>query len=191
MRNYRPFRPASRGMSRAYGFPPRTMRAMTRVDRRGTPCRLGDDCGFGLVEVLVALMLLAVGFLGVVGALGAKSGGVAAGETMGLTAVSRGNYVTTATMLAQQRLEELKQLRYQVGPPAVDDFGADPTPGGFADEGFGAIASYPNFTRQVRVQTGVPAANLKTITVTVGFRLPAQGGNGEAIALSTLVAAMP
>lgn len=162
---------------------------MTRDDRAWILCRLRGDHGFGLVEVLVALMLLTIGFLGVVGALGAKSGGVAAGESMGLTAVTRGNYVSTATMLAQQRLEQLKQLQYQIGPPAVDQFGADPTPAGFADEP--AVAGYPSFRRQVRVQTGVPAANLKTITVTVSFRLPSQGGGDQAIALSTLVAAMP
>jgi Tfp pilus assembly protein PilV len=162
---------------------------MTRGNRSRTLCGLRTDRGFGIVEVLVAMMLLTVGFVGIVGALGAQSGGVAAGTSRGLATVTRGNYVSTATMLAQQRLEQLKQLRYQIAPP-IDDFGADPTPAGFPNEA--PVANYPNFSRQVTVQTGVPAANLKTITVTVNFVLPTQSGsNQEAIALSTLVAATP
>ena len=74
----------------------------------------------------------------------------------------------------------------------MDQFGADPDPAGLADEAVGTIAGYPNFSRQAQVQTGAPAANLKTITVTVRFRLPTQSGsNQEAMAVSTLVAATP
>jgi len=122
---------------------------------------------------------------------------------MGQTAVTRGYYVSIATMLAQQRLEEVKQLQYccldPLGNPTVDQFctpGNPPvcgaTPPGFNDEGFGAIPGLPNFSRQVRVQHGVPAANMKTVTVTVSFTLPTQiGSNQEGVAVGTLIAARP
>jgi type IV pilus assembly protein PilV len=57
--------------------------------------------GFSLVEVLIALVILAVGLLGVTG--------------MQITAI-RGNHfsgnLTQATVLAQNKLEELKHLPY-------------------------------------------------------------------------------
>lgn len=159
---------------------------------------LAKNQGFSLAEVLVALMLLTVGFVGVVGALGAHSGGLGDASSRGLAAITRGNYVSTATMLAQQRMEQLKQLTFQLAPP-IDQFGTGEIPTGFADEAMGQIPDengqflrYRNFGRQVRMQTGVPAANIKTITVTVNFRLPTQSGsNQEAVAMSTLVAATP
>lgn len=154
--------------------------------------RLGESDGFTIAEVLIAMMLLMIGFVGVVGGLGAHSGAVGDASPRGLAGITRGNYVATATMLAQQRMEQLKQLTYQIGPPAVDQFGTGSIPTGFADEATGTIAGYPNFSRQVRMQHNVPVANMKTITVTINYRLPTErGSNGEAIVVSTLFAAAP
>ncbi len=148
--------------------------------------------GFTLVEVLIALAILTIAVLGVAGGVLVQSGGIAASLPVGQAAVTRGYYVSTATVLAQQRQEQLKRLQYTVGPPAVDQFGAGPTPAGFADEDFGSISGYPNFRREVRVQTGVPGANMKTVTVTVRFNLPTQTGtNQESLAVSTIIAARP
>ena len=148
--------------------------------------------GFTLVEVLIAMAILTIGLLGILAGAGVQSGGIAASLPFGQAAVTRGQFVSTATMLAQQRLEQLKRLQYIVGPPAVDQFGADPIPAGFADEGFGTIAGFPNFSRQVRVQTGVPAANMKTVTVTVTFNLPKETGTGqENLVINTIIAARP
>jgi prepilin-type N-terminal cleavage/methylation domain-containing protein len=172
---------------------PTLRRATKLTPRRRSLVRraVRGHAGFSLVEVLVALMLLAVGFVGIAASLGLQSGGVAAGTSRGLASVTRGNYVSTATMLAEQRMEQLKQLQFLIGPPVVDQFGADPIPQGFADEPMGTIAGYPNFSRQVRVQTGVPAANLKTVTITVNFRLPTEAGsNLEAVVIGSLVAAI-
>lgn len=159
---------------------------------------LAKNQGFSLAEVLVAMMLLTVGFVGVVGALGAHSGGVGDAAPRGLAAITRGNYVSTATMLAQQRMEQLKQLTFQVAPP-IDQYGTGEIPTGFPDEAMGQIPDetgqflrYQNFSRQVRMQHNVPAVNLKTLTITVNFRLPTQSGsNQEAVAMSTLTAATP
>lgn len=151
-----------------------------------------DERGLTLVEVLVAIALLTVGLLGLASAVAVQGGGVVGAVSTGQAAITRGYYVSAATMLAQQRMEALKQLRFWVGPPAGDEFGSDPIPVGFADEPAGSIPGFPGFSRQARVQTGVPAANLKTVTVTVSFALPtATGTNQEALALSTLIAGRP
>lgn len=142
--------------------------------------------GFTLVEVLIAIALLAIGLLGITAA-GVQSGGIAASISFGQAAVTRGHYVSTATMLAQQRLEQLKRLQYSL--TLGDQFGADPIPAGFADEGFGAIAGFPNFSRRVSVLT---AANMKTVTVTVLFNLPKETGIGqENLVINTIIAARP
>lgn len=152
---------------------------------------LGDERGITLVEILVSIAILTIGLLGVGAALLAQSGGVAAGVTSGQAAVTRAFYLTTSTLLAQDRLEQVKRLEYTVGPPAVDQLTA-PTPAGFEDEGFGAIAEYPAFSRQVRISSATPTATTKTVTVTVQFRLPtATGRNDESIAVSTVIAARP
>jgi len=148
--------------------------------------------GFTLVEILIAMTILTVALLGIAGTVAVQSGGLAASLPFGQAAVTRGHYVSTATMLAQERLEQLRRLQYSVGPPAVDQFGADPIPAGFEDEGFGSMTGYPSLSRQVRVQTGTPAANTKTVTVTVLFNLPKETGTSqEGIAISTIIAARP
>lgn len=150
--------------------------------------------GFTLVEVLIAMAILTVALLGIAAGGGVQSGGIAASLPFGQAAVTRGHYVSTATMLAQQRLEELKRLQYIVGPPAVDQIlpNAPNAPAPLPDEGFGAIPGFPNFSRQVRVQTGVPAANMKTVTVTILFNLPKETGIGqESLVINTIIAARP
>jgi len=146
--------------------------------------------GFTLVETLIALAILTVGLLGVGGAVALQSGGVAASLPFGQGVITRSHYVSAAIMLAQERLEQLKRLQYSIS--LGDQFGADPVPAEFADEDFGALASFPNFRREVRVQTDVPAANIKTVTVTVRFNLPnAPRQSQESIVLTTLIAARP
>jgi len=155
--------------------------------------------GFTLVEVLIALAILTIALLGVAATTALQSGGIAGSISVGQAAVTRGYYRSTATMLAQDRLEQVRRLQYSIGPPAVDQIGGGPAPNGaatlslqFQDEAFGTIASYPNFARQVRVQAGTPAATIKTVIVTVNLRLPTDTGmNSESVAISTLIAARP
>lgn len=151
---------------------------------------MGGDRGFTLIEVLIAIGILTVALLGVAGTAAIQSGGLGASLSFGQAAVTRGHYISTATFLAQERLEALKRLSYRIGPPAVDEYGAGSIPTGFADET--PVSGFPNFNRQVRVQTGAPAANMKTVTVTVTFTPPKETGIGQdSIVISTLVAARP
>lgn len=154
---------------------------------------LGHRCsGFTLIEVLIALVILTIAVLGVGAAVGVQSGGTAKGVSYGLGAVSRAGLISTATFLAQDQLEQVKRLRYIIGPPVVDDFGTNAWPTGFSD---GPISGYPNFSRQVRFWTGppqAPDANIRLITVTVTFSAPGdEGVNTESVAVSTLMAARP
>lgn len=145
-----------------------------------------SEAGFTLVEVLVAIAILSIAFLGLGSAM-AVQGGLASGATSGHAAVARSYAASTATMLAQQRMEQIKRLTYTL---TTDQIGT-PTPTGFEDEDFGTIAGYTNFRREVRVQN-YPAENMKTITVTVAFRVISPTGmQTESLALSTLVAARP
>lgn len=151
---------------------------------------MGGDRGFTLIEVLIAIGILTVALLGVAGTAAIQSGGIGASFSFGQAAVTRGHYISTATFLAQERLEQLKRLDYRVGPPAVDQYGSDPIPAGFLDEN--PVQGSPNFSRQVRVQTGVPALNMKTVTVTVTFTPPKETGIGQdTVVISTLIAARP
>lgn len=154
------------------------------VGYRRTP----SQRGFTLVEVLVAMAVLTIGLLGVGTALMVQSGGVASAVSVGQAAVTQGYYVSTATALAQDRLEQVKRISYSIS--GGDAFGADPIPAGFGDEN--PVSGYPNFNRTVRVTTGSPAANMKTVTVTVSYQLPtATAVRAGSVVLSTLIAARP
>lgn len=147
--------------------------------------RGADERGFTLAESLVAIALLTIAVVGVGGALAVQSGGLARGTAVGLAAVSRANYVGTATLLAQERLEQVKNAQY-TATPNIDQI----TAANFPNEAYGAIAGYTNFRRSVTIQTGVPAAATKTVTVQVFYRPPVESGlaQEESVQLTTIVA---
>ena len=156
-----------------------------RAERQGAPERASH--GFTLVEVLIALAILTVAVLGVGATIALQSGGSAGAVSFGQAAITRGYYLSTATMLAQDRLEQVKRVQYRVG--AADPFAPGNPPPNFADES--PVAGFPNFNRQVRVVAD-PAADTRRVTVTVAFTLPtAQGANQESINVTTLVVARP
>lgn len=145
--------------------------------------------GFTLAECLVAIAIIGIAFSGVAAVGVIQAGGATGATTMGHAAVTRGYYVSQASTLAQERLEQVKRLQYSVGPPAVDQFGSG-TPVGFADEN--PVNGWPGFRREVRVLDATPAANMKTVTVTVTYTLPtATGMVQENIVLRTLIAVRP
>ena len=101
--------------------------------------------GFTLLEVLVAIVILTIGLLG----------------TAGLTTgVIRGNHysknVTSATAAAQTQLESVKSSGYTNATSA--NFPSDTvTMGG------------TTFTRATTITNSSPAANMKTVSVTVSW----------------------
>lgn len=117
-----------------------------------------NNKGFSLLEVLIGLVILAIGLLAIAG--------------MQITAI-KGNYfsksVTEATVLAQDKLEELKNLPYDHASNA---------PGSSSEPKY---VSGTTFTRQVVVAEDA-GNSIKTITVTVSWT---DGGN-RSISLSTI-----
>jgi prepilin-type N-terminal cleavage/methylation domain-containing protein len=116
--------------------------------------------GFTLLEVLITLLLLAIGILGV--------GGLAITTVQGN---ARGNQLTTATILAQDKVEQARTAGYA---------GAGALAG---TEGYGAVAGNPAYKRVVSVADATPGTWMKTVTVTVSW-----DGDAHGVTLSTIVA---
>lgn len=125
-----------------------------------------------VAEVIIALFVVSVGLLGLMAAM-----------PMSTAQIGEANLKTIATFLAQQRMEQLKNARWSQTPaPPVDNLGGGGSNGGavigfWADEA--AVASYPQFQRQVRIRDcsvatcGIAVhaslSTLRQVTVTVSF----------------------
>jgi prepilin-type N-terminal cleavage/methylation domain-containing protein len=123
---------------------------------------LFEERGFTLVEILVATVILSVGLLGI------------AGFT---TAVMRGNAfsnrMTTAVMLAQEKMEDVRRVGYS-GMPSGDET---------ITEDYGFIANYAPYKRVTFTDAESPAAGMKRVTVTVYW-----DSDIHKVALATIVA---
>lgn len=135
--------------------------------------------GFTFIEVLVAISLLMIAIVGVGLAL-------SGGGDFGVAAVSRANSYSTATELAQARIEEIKNATYNSGTDQI-------TTANFPNEAYGAIAGYSGFRRTVTIQNATPGAGMKTIAVQVFF-IPQYGarmGQEENVQVVTIIAQRP
>ena len=115
------------------------MRLITATQSVGSV--LSRKNGFSLIEVLIALVLFAVGMLGV----GAMQIGSIKGNSFS-------QEVTQATVLSQERLEELRKM----------DFDDSNLSNGHHDEG---VLSGSEFSRSYDVES--TSTTLKAVTVTV------------------------
>jgi len=108
--------------------------------------RLRSSDGFTLIEVLVAMVILSVGLLG-----------TAALITGIIKSNQVSNRITTATVLAQDKMEEIRGLGYS-GMPTSDTTTTEP---------YNSITNYSLYKRVTFTEVVNPAAGMKTVTVTV------------------------
>jgi type II secretory pathway pseudopilin PulG len=113
------------------------------------------ELGFSLGEVLIATLVLAIGLVGIV-----------TGFQYATSGIEIGKGETTATFLAEQRLEWLKAL-------ALTNWGSSTLKAGTTTEGYGAIADASLYRRVTAITDspgGTCAARCKLVQVTVFYR---------------------
>ncbi len=119
--------------------------------------RVQNAKGFTLIEIMVAVTLLSVGLLGM------------AGLTVGIMrSNSLSNQVTTATALAQAKMEDLKREGYSGATDSA--------------EGYNAISGYPLYSRDTVIDVDTPELGMKTVTITVSWN-----SNASSIAVETIL----
>lgn len=133
---------------------------------------LGDRQGLTLAEVLIAMAIIAVGLVALASAIPVATYGM-----------QEGSQLSTATFLANSRLEQVRNARWWADPPTdnvgISSGNAAPQSGGtttFPDESPMA-APYAGYTRTVRITDcgagagcgGIVDANLRQVTVTAGY----------------------
>lgn len=114
-----------------------------RTNRRFVGMRYLNNKGFSLIEMLIAVTILAVGLLAVAG--------------LQITAIqgnSQGNSVSQATALAEDRIESIRNMDY-----AAISFVPNPN---IETNVAGTL-----YTRETLVEVDTPMSDLKKITVTV------------------------
>lgn len=145
-----------------------------------------DETGMSLAEILVACVIIAIGLVGLLSAVPTASYGI-----------QEGVQLSTATFLANQRLEQVRNAQW-VATPANDclgiSAGAAPASGScngaavttFLDESPMA-APYAGYTRTVRITDcaasncgGITDAELRQVTVTVTYQAVTATGVGGA-----------
>jgi len=98
------------------------------------------------MEVLVAMLILSVGLLG-----------MAALITGIINSNKLSNRISTATVLAQDKMEEVRRVGYS-GMPASNTT---------TTENYNTITNYSLYKRVTLTEVANPAAGMKKITVTV------------------------
>ena len=124
---------------------------------------LRDQQGFTLLEVLIAIVILSLGLLGLSAMTISTIRGLAFSEDM-----------TTATNLAQEKMEALKGAGYT----GVSD--------GISIEDYDTIAGFNQFKRQVQIIADQPLANTKTAIVSVSWKR-LNGGQPHQVTLQTII----
>ena len=121
--------------------------------KRGTEFRaMQNDAGFTIIEVVIAISILAVGLLG-----------VAAMQTSAIQVNSAAGRMTTRINWAQDKMEELKAMPFSdpwlevTGSPTVPDSAGNPHQEPISDE----------YTVSWNVTDDTPVPNTKQIVVTV------------------------
>ena len=116
--------------------------------------RLSNQNGFTLLELLIALTILTIGLLGLAGLhIAAIQGNVS------------GFKISTATAVAQERVEELK---------ALDGSSAALSTGAHADDGNQVVQGI-TYNRSYTIQDNTPVSGTSTMTLTITWVEPRTG----------------
>lgn len=116
--------------------------------------------GLTLLEAVIAMALFFVAVLAFAGVAVTASKGAAASK-----------HLTTATTLAQDKLEQVRSAGYDVAAPLE------------TTEAYDTIPDFPLYQRVVRMETGQPVPGLQTATVTVWW-----AGDRHSVTVATILA---
>jgi len=119
----------------------------------------GDQRGVTMVELMVAMILMAVALLA-----------LAASFPYAMYGVVASGFQTTATLLAQEAIERAKAADYGSIASLSFDGSSGTLPTDCNGSGnFRPVTAYSGFTRCVAVQSGNPTSTTTTITAVVEF----------------------
>jgi prepilin-type N-terminal cleavage/methylation domain-containing protein len=118
-----------------------------------------DDQGVTIVELMVAMVLMAVALLA-----------LAASIPYAMYGVVASGFQTTATLLAQEAIERAKAADYGSIANLSFDGSSGTLPGDCNSTGsFHQVPGFAGFSRCVAVEPGTPSSTTTTITVVVDF----------------------
>ena len=119
--------------------------------------RRRDQRGVTMVELMVAMVLMAVALLA-----------LAASIPYALYGVVASGFQTTATLLAQEAIERATATDYETIPNLSFDGSSGTLPADCSGS-LRPVTAFAGFSRCVAVQSGTPTSTTTTITVVVDF----------------------
>ena len=121
--------------------------------------RRRDQRGVTVIELMVAMILMAIALLA-----------LAASIPYAMYGVVASGFQTTATLLAQEAIERAKAADYGSMASVSFDGSSGTLPGDCNSSGnFRTVPVFAGFSRCVAVQTGTPTSTTTTITAVVEF----------------------
>jgi type IV pilus assembly protein PilV len=105
-----------------------------------------NDNGFTLIEILIGVVIISIASLGISN----LSIGIIRGDSFS-------RRLTTATTLAQDRMENVKRLKYQNASTLA------------GTENYGDILNYSEYKRITIIENDVPIGNMSTVTVKISW----------------------
>ena len=154
--------------------------------------------GMTLAEILIAVVIIGVGLVALSSAIPLAAYGI-----------QEGNQLSTATFLANERLEQVRSARWESNPRPVDNLGVSSAP--TLAPVSGAVTTFPDeaalpaphgdYARAVRITdcgggdgcSGITRDDLRQVTVSVSYRPMtgiglAETGTAKAATITTFVA---